>query len=195
MPSTRNIHCAGGSGLQRRISPLRSLASYANTSCALFLFARPSGEGEPSPVCANQNDQTRTNQGCPLEVQAMRKTPRSAYRKIHFALHNKHALCGMLNVVTSRQPTDVTCLSCKRLLKRVFPSRVSKRSRKSLASAKSKTAKHHCLATEAQHSVELLEFFNLLRFDTTKSRSRILLKRIAFNLHYSIESVFSMLRG
>jgi hypothetical protein len=125
----------------------------------------------------------------------MPKQPRSAYRKIHFALHNKRALCGMPNVVTSRQPTDVTCLSCKRLLKRLFPSRVSKRWRKSPASGKSKTAKHHCLASEAQHSIELLEFFNLLRFDTTKSPSKIFLKRIAFNLNYSIESIFSLLRG
>ena len=125
----------------------------------------------------------------------MRKQSRSAYRKIHFALHNKHALCGMPSVVTSRQPTDVTCLSCKRLLKRVFPSRVSKRWRKSPASGKSKTAKHHSLATEAQHSAELLQFFNLLRFDATKSPPKIFLQRIAFNLHYSIESVFSLLRG
>jgi hypothetical protein len=125
----------------------------------------------------------------------MRKQSRSAYRKIHFALHNKHALCGMSNVVTSRQSTDVTCLSCKRLLKRLFPSRVSKRWRKSSASGKSKTAKHHRLTTEAQHSAELLEFFNLLRFDATKSPPKMFLKRIPFNLHYSIESIFSLLKG
>lgn len=131
----------------------------------------------------------------PLRGPCMRKRPRSAYRKIHFALHNKHALCGMPNVVTSGQPTDITCLSCKRLLKRVFPSRVSKRWRKSPASRKSKTAKHHCLATEAQHSSEFLEFFKLLRSNVTKSERTIFLRRIAFNLHYSIESIFSLLRG
>ena len=195
MLSTRNIHCADGSGSRLPISPLKSLASYANALCAPLPLTGPSDEGEPSSlVCGNQNDQVRRNQGIPVRGACMRKQSRSAYRKIHFALHNKHALCGIPNVVTSRQPIDVTCLSCKRLIKRIFPSRISKRWRKSPASAKSKRAQHR-LTTEAQHSVELLEFFKLLRSNVTKSEPTIFLKRIAFNLHYSIESIFSLLRG
>jgi hypothetical protein len=70
MPSTRSIHSVDGSGSQQPISPLRSPASYANASCAPFLRTHPSVEGEPSPVCGNQNDEIRRNQGCPLGVPA-----------------------------------------------------------------------------------------------------------------------------
>lgn len=190
MPSTTSIHCADDSGSRRPTSPLKSLASYANVLCAPSLFTRPSGEGEPSPVCGNQNDQIRRNQGCPLEVPPCASNHDQPIGKFisPYTTNTPYAACPMLSLAD----TDVTCLSCKRLLKRVFPSRLSKRWRKSPASAKYKTAQNRI---EAQHSVELLEFFNLLRFDATKSPSRIFLRRIAFNLHYSIESIFSLLRG
>ena len=100
MPSIRNIHCAGGSGLQRRISPLRSLASYANALCAPFLFTRLSCEGEPFPVYENQNDQIRGNQGCSLEVPACASNHDQPTEKFTspYTTNTLYAACPMLSL-------------------------------------------------------------------------------------------------
>lgn len=103
MPSTTSIHYADASGSQRPISPLRLLASYANTSCVLF--TSPLGVGEHSPVCGDQNDKTRTSQGCRLEVHACASDHDQLTEKFisPYTTNMPYAACPMLSLPDNPQ--------------------------------------------------------------------------------------------
>lgn len=103
MPSIRSIHYADGSGSRRPTSPLKSLASYANALCAPLLVTPRSGEGEPSPVCGNHNDQIRRNQGCPLEVPACASNHDQPTEKftLPYTTNTPYAACPMLSLADS----------------------------------------------------------------------------------------------
>lgn len=98
MLSTRSIHYVDGSGSQRPIGPLKSLASYAKISCAPF--TRRPGEGEPFPVCGNQNDRIRTSQECTLEVLACENNRDLPTEKFisPYTTNTPYAACPMLSL-------------------------------------------------------------------------------------------------